>query len=97
MEQFPKKLVEWKVNLGSNIDQGIERWIFLNFVHLSRNWIASFRFGFSEFNSDTYAPISFKGIAPLASLSDDNEIKKLAEMVLTLQLFDFLHSSKGGR
>ena len=96
MEQLLKKLVEIRVNLGLNIDQGIKKDRYFLILYIFQG-IVSFRFGFSEFNSDTYAPIAFKGIAPLASLSDDNDIKKLAEMVLTLQLFDFLLSSKGGR
>ena len=57
----------------------------------------SFRFGFSEFNSDTYAPIAFKGMATLVGLSEDSELKQLAEMVMNLQLFDHIIGSKGGR
>ena len=55
------------------------------------------RFGFSEFNSDTYAPIAFKGMAALVGLSEDSELKQLAEMVMNLQLFDHIIGSKGRR
>ena len=56
-----------------------------------------YRFGFSEFNSDTYAPIAFKGIAAIVGLSDYPELKKIAEMVMNLQLFDHIIGSKGER
>ena len=71
-----------------------------NFHSIYRNFMMkSFwhRFGFSEFNSDTYAPIAFKGIAAIVGLSDNPELKKIAEMVMNLQLFDHIIGSKGER
>ena len=56
-----------------------------------------YRFGFSEFNSDTYAPIAYKAIAALVGLSENPEIQILAEMVMNLQLFDHIIGSKGRR
>ena len=55
------------------------------------------RFGFSEFNSDTYAGITFWAISSIVGLSEDPEIKKLDEMVMNLQLFDHIIGSKGKR
>lgn len=55
------------------------------------------RFGFSEFNSDTYGPIAFKAVASLVGLSDDPEIRTMAEIVMNLQMFDHIIGSKGQR
>ena len=55
------------------------------------------RFGFSEFNSDTYAPIAFKALVSVVGLSKDPEIKKLAENVMNLQMFDHIIGSKRRR
>ena len=81
---------------GSNIDLGQSD----NLSFLLQNPIDEVfcnRFGFSEFNSDTYAPIAFKGIAAIVGLSDNPELKKIAEMVMNLQLFDHIIGSKGER
>ncbi len=55
------------------------------------------RFGFSEFNSDTYGPIALKAVASVVGLADDPEIRSKAEKVLNLQLFDQIIGSKGNR
>ena len=55
------------------------------------------RFGFSEFNSDTYAPIAFKAIASIVGLSEDPEVRNLASMVANLQIFDHILGTKGKR
>lgn len=55
------------------------------------------RFGFSEFNSDTYAPIAFKAMVSVAGLSKDPEVKRLAEKVMNLQMFDHIIGSKEQR
>ena len=55
------------------------------------------RFGFSEFNSDTYAPIAFKALVSVVGLSKDPEVKKLAEDVMNLQMFDHIIGSKSKR
>ena len=55
------------------------------------------RFGFSEYNSDTYAPIAYVPLVTVAALAPDQEVKTLAEMISFLQLFDWiLASHKGG-
>ena len=36
-------------------------------------------------------------MATLVGLSEDSELKQLAEMVMNLQLFDHIIGSKGGR
>ena len=65
-----------------------------NVFHLSK---CTNRFGFSEFNSDTYGPIAFKAVASLVGLSDDPEIRTMAEIVMNLQMFDHIIGSKGQR
>ena len=55
------------------------------------------RFGFSEFNSDTYAPIAYKAIASVVGLAEDPDIKTLAEIVMNLQMFDHIIGSKRKR
>jgi hypothetical protein len=51
------------------------------------------RFGFSEFNSDTYGPIGFKALAAVVGLAEDPETRLLATMVMNLQMFDHIIGS----
>ena len=69
----------------------------LEILNTKRGALFQNRFGFAEFNSDTYAPISFKAIASVVALAEDSEIKKMAEMVMNLQLFDHIIGSQGRR
>lgn len=55
------------------------------------------RFGFSEFNSDTYGPIAFKALASVVALAEDDQVKLKASMVMNLQIFDQILGSKGRR
>lgn len=55
------------------------------------------RFGFSEFNSDTYGPIAFKAVASVVALAENKEVKMKASMVMNLQIFDQILGSKGRR
>ena len=96
MDQLLKFLEVIIQGSGSNIDLGqSDNWSFL--LQNPIDEVFCHRFGFSEFNSDTYAPIAFKGIAAIVGLSDNPELKKIAEMVMNLQLFDHIIGSKGER
>ena len=53
------------------------------------------RFGFSEFNSDTYGPISYDSLSTLVVLSPDEDIRVMSKMVMTLLEFDHVIGSKG--
>lgn len=53
------------------------------------------RFGFSEFNSDTYGPIAYDSLSTLVVLSPDEDIRLLAKTVMILQEFDHIIGSKG--
>ena len=54
------------------------------------------RFGFSEYNADTYAPIAYNPLVTVAALAPDKEVKTLAEMITFLQLFDWILSAHKG-
>ena len=54
------------------------------------------RFGFSEYNSDTYAPIAFNPVVTVAGIAPDNDIKSLATIITYLQLFDWIIGSHKG-
>ena len=45
------------------------------------------RFGFSEFNSDTYGPYSYNSLLALVGLAPDVDIQKRARMIA--RAFDF--------
>ena len=51
------------------------------------------RFGFSEYNSDTYAPIAFNPLVTVAGIGADADIRTLATITLYLQLFDWILAS----
>ena len=53
------------------------------------------RFGYSEFNSDTYGPVAYKALLPVSVLAPDEEIRMLAKGVQTLQEFDHIIGSRG--
>ena len=54
------------------------------------------RFGFSEYNADTYGPIGFCPLVTVAALAPDDEIKTMAEIVSFLQLYDWILSAHRG-
>jgi hypothetical protein len=54
------------------------------------------RFGFSEYNADTYGPIAYAPLITVAALAPDPEVATLARMVATLQLFDWALASHRG-
>ena len=54
------------------------------------------RFGFSEYNSDTYAPIAFNLLVTVAGIGPDNDIRDLATIIVYLQLFDWVLGSHQG-
>jgi hypothetical protein len=51
------------------------------------------RFGFSEFNSDTYGPIAYDAVLSLSGLSPDEDVKTRARMVQTLMELDHIMGS----
>ena len=51
------------------------------------------RLGFSEYNSDTYAPIAFNPVVTVAGIGPDDDIRTLATIVTYLQLFDWILAS----
>ena len=55
------------------------------------------RFGFSEFNSDTYGPIAMNPVLALAALSPDLDIRERARMVANLQMIDMVLGSNEDR
>ena len=55
------------------------------------------RFGFSEFNSDTYGPIAYEALITLSVLSPDEDIRTAAKGVQTLMEFDHIMASLGDR
>ena len=46
------------------------------------------KYGFSEFNSDTYGPIAFKAVVALVGCAQDQEVKDLANVVMNLQVIN---------
>ena len=54
------------------------------------------RFGFSEYNSDTYAPIAFNPLVTVAGIGPDDDIRDLATIIVYLQLFDWVLGSHQG-
>ena len=55
------------------------------------------RFGFSEFNSDTYGPIALNSVLALVALSPDEEVRTRARMVATMQMVDMVLGSDEDR
>ena len=55
------------------------------------------RFGFSEYNSDTYAPIAFNALVTVAGSAPDEDIRTLATIITYLQLFDWVIGAHKGR
>ena len=54
------------------------------------------RFGFSEYNSDTYAPIAFNALVTVAGSAPDEDIRTLATIITYLQLFDWIIGAHKG-
>ena len=54
------------------------------------------RFGFSEYNSDTYAPIAFDALVTVAGSAPDEDIRTLATIITYLQLFDWILGAHKG-
>ena len=54
------------------------------------------RFGFSEYNSDTYAPIAFNPLVTVAGIARDEDIRTLAAIVTILQLMDWTLAAHRG-
>merc|ERR1719500_1906367 len=54
------------------------------------------RFGFSEYNSDTYAPIAFDALVTVAGIAPDDDIRTLASIISFLQLYDWTLASHQG-
>lgn len=55
------------------------------------------RYGFSEYNSDTYGPIAYKAVLVLAGLSPDEDIRTRARIVQSLMELDHIIGSKEDR
>lgn len=55
------------------------------------------RFGFAEFNSDTYGPIAYEALITLPVLAPDEDIRILAKGVQHLLEFDHIIGSLGDR
>ena len=54
------------------------------------------RFGFAEYNSDTYSPIAFNPLVTVAGIAADNDIKTMATIIVYLQMFDWIFASHKG-
>ena len=55
------------------------------------------RFGFSEFNSDTYGPIAYEAVLTLSGLSPDEDVRIMSQGVQMLMEFDHILASRGDR
>ncbi len=55
------------------------------------------RFGFSEFNSDTYAPIAYKAVVAVSALAPDADIQRRAQMIQHLMEMDHITGSRETR
>lgn len=73
------------------------RWVIMSGMEAKQTKQSVFRYGFSEFNSDTYGPIAYKALASVAALAPDEDIKTKAQMVMNLQHFDHIIGSTGSR
>ncbi|TRY69923.1 hypothetical protein TCAL_02356 [Tigriopus californicus] len=52
------------------------------------------RFGFSEFNSDTYGPIAYVALLSLSGLAPDEDVRTKAQMIQIIQEFDHILGSR---
>merc|ERR1711976_469825 len=57
--------------------------------HRVMRWL-NFRlkYGFSEYNSDTYGPIAYKALESLVGCTMEDNVHQLATIVMNLQLYD---------
>ena len=55
------------------------------------------RFGFSEFNSDTYGPISYDAVLAVVGLAPDEDVRTRARMVAHLLEMDHIMGSRQDR
>ena len=76
-------LVRWSVCLSVLISSKSGK------LHLlSEHSMFRLKYGFSEFNSDTYGPIAFKAVVALVGCAQDQEVKDLANVVMNLQVIN---------
>ncbi|XP_023329809.1 uncharacterized protein LOC111702375 isoform X2 [Eurytemora carolleeae] len=53
------------------------------------------KYGFSEFNSDTYGPIAYKALVSVVACAPDQDVREKASIVMNLQLYDHILGSHG--